>query len=69
MYAQEEADRLDLTGWVRNCYDASVESIAEGEEQALTEFAAWCRQGPSHSSVTTVDADYSEATGELTPSV
>lgn len=29
------ADMLGLTGWVRNCYDGSVEMEVQGEEAAI----------------------------------
>ncbi len=43
----KEALRLNLTGWVKNCPDGSVETVAEGEENKIEEFILWCRQGPS----------------------
>jgi len=65
MCAADEATRLGLTGWVRNRHDGSVEIMTEGDDTALSEFLAWCRQGPPHARVTEVDADYSAATGEF----
>ena len=44
--AQEIARELDLTGWVRNLGDGSVELVAEGERSALEALKAWCREGP-----------------------
>lgn len=43
----KEALRLNLTGWVKNCSDGSVETVAEGEEDKVEEFILWCHQGPS----------------------
>lgn len=65
MYACEEAQRLGITGWVRNKSDGTVEIIAEGEEKALGDFLVWCRRGPSYARVTGVRHDYSEAKGEF----
>jgi acylphosphatase len=65
MYAQEEAERLGLTGWVRNAHDGSVEAVAEGDEPALEDFVKWCRKGPPAARVTDVETAYSEATGEF----
>jgi acylphosphatase len=64
MYACDEAERLGLTGWVHNRHDGSVETVAEGEETKLNKFAEWCRKGPPAARVTSVEADYSDATGE-----
>ena len=42
----EEARSRDLTGWVRNRRDGSVEALIVGREQALREMIATCRRGP-----------------------
>jgi len=65
MYACEQAERLGLTGWVRNRPDGTVEIVAEGEGTALTEFVKWCRVGPSHARVAEVLESYSEPTSEF----
>ena len=55
------ADRLELTGWVRNRPDGSVEIEAEGPDPQLAEFVAWCRHGPRYARVDTLEL------GELAP--
>jgi len=49
--AKKAADRLGLSGFVRNEPDGSVYAEAEGEEALLKEFAEWCRQGPESAEV------------------
>ena len=44
--ALQEAQKLGLTGWVRNCADGSVEAVAEGPREKLELLIAWCRSGP-----------------------
>lgn len=44
--AARKAQELGLTGFVRNEPDGSVYLEAEGDEQTLNAFEAWCRQGP-----------------------
>lgn len=61
---QAEAVRLGLTGWVRNRPDGSVEALAEGPADAVRELLAWCRQGPPAAEVSSVDIDWTDATGE-----
>lgn len=41
-----EAQAQNLTGWVKNKEDGSVEILAEGAEEALALFRDWCRKGP-----------------------
>ncbi len=49
--AAEEARKLGLTGLVRNEPDGSVYLEAEGPEEALQTFVAWCRRGPARAVV------------------
>jgi acylphosphatase len=59
--AQREARRLALTGWVRNLPDGTVETLAEGEDAQIEQFAVWLRQGPPGALVTGVDAHWNNA--------
>jgi acylphosphatase len=52
--AREEAERLGINGWVKNTRDGSVEAMAEGPEEAVSRFIAWCRQGPPRAVVSEV---------------
>ncbi len=52
--AQEEAQRLNLRGWVKNEADGSVHIEAEGEPKALQQLVDWCHQGPRFAEVTEV---------------
>lgn len=53
--AAEEADRLGISGSVRNEADGSVQAFAQGEESAVEAFIAWCKRGPSGARVNSVD--------------
>jgi acylphosphatase len=46
-YAEEQARRLGVAGWVRNEPDGSVLLHAEGDDAALDELVAWCHDGPA----------------------
>jgi len=48
---QETARGLNLTGWVRNRPDGSVEAVFEGEDDHVDIMLAWCRQGPPNARV------------------
>ena len=60
-YVLGHAERLGLTGWVRNGADGqTVEVIAEGEEAALEDLETALRQGPPGAVVTSVESDRTE---------
>lgn len=50
----QQAEQLDIDGWVRNLPDASVEVLFEGEEAAARELALWLEQGPTAAEVASV---------------
>ncbi|GAA2138830.1 acylphosphatase [Nocardioides koreensis] len=46
MYAEDQARRLGVAGWVRNEPDGSVGGHFEGEPAAVDALVEWCRSGP-----------------------
>ena len=46
------ANRLGVTGWVRNLSDGRVEALADGEPAQLSQFEAELHRGPGMASVT-----------------
>lgn len=62
---QNIARQLGLTGWVKNLYDGSVETIAEGPKEKLEKFIQWCHKGPSRARVDSVQIEWKDPTGEF----
>jgi acylphosphatase len=50
------AQALDITGWVRNLADGSVESLVQGDPAAVEQIIGWCHNGPPGANVRYVDA-------------
>ncbi len=51
-----EAERLGISGWVRNRADGTVEAHVEGTARALEAMFAWAGRGPPQARVTRVEA-------------
>jgi len=64
-HTQYEATRRNLTGWVRNRWDGTVETVAEGPRAVLEDFERYLHRGPPAAEVDRVDVTYGEATGEF----
>ncbi|OFV67737.1 MAG: acylphosphatase [Candidatus Syntrophoarchaeum caldarius] len=64
-HIDEMAFNLDLTGYVKNLPDGSVEVVCEGEREKIEQFIdlIWIKQYPI--SVEDIEVDYSDATGEF----
>ena len=59
---REQADRLGVTGWVRNEADGSVRAHLEGPEQAVDRLVDWCSVGSSGARVEDVRQERGEVT-------
>jgi acylphosphatase len=62
-YAEREAARLGVAGWVRNEPDGSVAGHFEGEDHAVDALVGWCREGPRLADVERVDVRPSDDQG------
>jgi len=64
-YTARTAQRLGLSGWVANLWDGTVETVAEGEREALNEFRDFLHRGSPSAMVQRVDAEWQTPTGEF----
>jgi acylphosphatase len=48
---RREAEKLEVSGWVRNRRDGSVEAMVCGTDDAIAAIIAWARTGPRFSKV------------------
>lgn len=58
-----EAERLGVTGWVRNAPDGSVEAVIQGPVEAVDALIGWARKGPPQARVERIE--FSEAEGQF----
>ena len=54
---KNKAEKLNLTGWVRNTNDGKVEAVFEGEERDINEMIKWCYEGPQLANVKNVNIE------------
>jgi acylphosphatase len=56
----EQAQRLGVTGWVRNRRGGSVEAMIEGTPEAVDALVSWARVGPPAARVERVEVSPAE---------
>jgi len=65
-FVLEQAQNLDLTGWVRNRARGEVEVYAEGKKDALDLFISQLERGPGMAYVSNLTVDWLPAAGNHT---
>jgi acylphosphatase len=63
-YAQHEAQRLGMRGWIRNLRDGRVEAILEGSKEHVDAMLSWCHRGSPLAQVSKVLVEWEPADGE-----
>jgi len=63
-FTQEEAEKLKLTGYVRNLKDGRVELVAEGRPDDVSTLLTKIKQGPPGARVDKIDSKEEAPTGE-----
>jgi acylphosphatase len=59
-----EAERLQVTGWVRNTADGAVEAVVQGSAPAVDALIRWAHSGPPLARVDRVEIG--DAEGQFT---
>ncbi|MEM3588072.1 MAG: acylphosphatase [Candidatus Jordarchaeaceae archaeon] len=64
-HTKNAADRLGVSGWVKNLSDGRVEAVFEGEKDKVEEMIQICKRGPPLAKVTDIKVTFEEYTGEF----
>lgn len=64
-YVRREAEKRQITGWVMNMQNGTVEILAEGSDSALAELQKACRKGPLMAHIEDIKITESTATEEF----
>jgi acylphosphatase len=54
---RSEAQRLGISGWVRNTAHGTVEAMVQGEKSALDRIVQWAHRGPARAQVSNVEVE------------
>ena len=64
VWVRTQAEKLGLTGWVKNLADGRVEAVFEGPKDKVEEIISKCKIGSSVAGVKRIDIKREKATGE-----
>lgn len=59
------ADKMGLSGWVRNLSDGRVEAVFEGDEEKVREAIDWCATKQPYAQVDSKEVEFTEYSGKL----
>jgi acylphosphatase len=52
--AKDFANKIGVTGWIKNTVEDNVEAIVSGNKLLVDEFIEWCKAGPPKARVTSL---------------
>lgn len=61
-HAQQQAEKLELVGFVRNLADGRIEIEAQGDKDQVEALLKWCQQEPYDSNIRSILYRYDEPT-------
>lgn len=62
---RNQAKVLNITGWIINRDNGTVELVAEGEESDLKKLIEFCRHGPRYAKIEEVKVEWQDYKGEF----
>ncbi len=55
MFIKENAEKINVKGFVRNLEDGRVEAFLEGDADGVNKMIELCKKGPRHSQIRNVE--------------
>ena len=62
---KKKAEKLEVTGWVKNLLDNRVEAVFEGDRDRVEEMVNWARSGPIWAKVEALDVIWDDYQAEF----
>ena len=56
----DEAEKLGVSGWVRNRADSSVEAVVHGPAETVAQLVDWASHGPRFAAVSAIEESQAE---------
>lgn len=50
-FVKDQAEKINVRGFVRNLEDGRIEIFTEGDEEAVDKMLAICKRGPPHAQI------------------
>ena len=60
-----QAQRVGVSGWIRNLFDGRVEAVFEGDSKKVEKLVDYCRKGPVHAKVEKIKVSFEDYKGEF----
>jgi len=57
-YTKQQAEVLNLCGWVRNLGNGKVEAVFEGDKDKVDEMLEWCKDGSESAEVKKIEVEW-----------
>lgn len=64
-FVLENSKLVNVTGWVRNRFNGTVEIVSEGKKSNLEEFLTILNQGSSSSNISKVEVEWLDTSNEF----
>lgn len=64
-FIKENAEKLNLGGFVRNLEDGRIEIIVEGDHENIKKFVEICKKGPKFANIRETKVEERSYSGEL----
>lgn len=62
---KKKAEKLGVSGWVKNLKDGRVEAVFEGKKDKVESMVKWSNKGPILAKVEDLEADWEEPKGNF----
>jgi acylphosphatase len=63
-YTKLEAEKNNVTGWIRNLMNGRVEAVFEGKKECVEKMIEFCKTGPPNAYVSSVEVKWEKFKGE-----